>query len=142
VQEFVFAPFVVLSLIALLILAVVGGRPERFVAFLLAAVVLLTPLIDGYVVGGFRWAVALSSLAVFAVLLALALTRDRWWLIFAAGCQLMACSTHVVALLRVDSLQWTLVSIRWLSWLLLMGIVVFGAWEARALSRISRQRSA
>lgn len=141
-QEFVFAPFVVLSLIALLILAIAGGRPERFVALLLAAVVLLTPLIDGYIVDGFRWAVALSSLAVFVVLLLLALTRDRWWLIFAAGCQLMALATHVVALLRVDSLQWTLVSIRWLSWLLLMGIVIFGAWEAWALSRIARQRSA
>jgi hypothetical protein len=140
VQDVVFTPFVVFSLLSLLSLALCGGRPERIAALLLTAVVLLTPLIDGYAVSGFRWAVALSSLAIFGVLLWLALTRDRWWLVFAAGCQLMALSTHFIALLRVDGLQWTMVSIRWLAWLFMMAIVLFGAWEGRTLSRLARRR--
>lgn len=137
-QDFIFAPFVFLSLMALLVLAIVGGGPERRAAALLVAVILLTPLINSYTVGHFRWAVALSSLAVFAVLLWMALTRDRWWLIFAAGCQLMALSTHLIALLRLDALEWTMVSIRWLSWVFMMAIALFGAWEGRALTRIAR----
>ncbi|NBW11232.1 MAG: hypothetical protein EBR82_24695 [Caulobacteraceae bacterium] len=139
-QGFVIAPFNVFSALALVTLALFGGRVERAGAVLFAAVLLLTPLIDGLTVGSYRWAVALSSLALFGVLLWGALTRERWWLIFAAGCQLMALSTHMVALLRVDSLQWTMVSIRWFSWLFMMTIALFGAWEGWALSRIARRR--
>ncbi len=139
-QAFVFAPFNIFSAMALATLALCGGRVERAGAALFAAVLLLTPLFDGLTIGTFRWAVALSSLVLFAVLLWGAMTRDRWWLVFAAGCQLMALSTHLVALLRVDSLLWTMVSIRWFSWLFMMTIVLFGAWEGWALSRIARQR--
>lgn len=137
-QDFVFAPFNVFSVLALSLLAFSGGRMERYGAILFAAVLLFTPLIDSYSIGGFRWAVALSSLGLFSVLLWMSLKGDRWWLVFAAGCQLMAVSTHLIALLRIDSLQWTMVSIRWLSWLFMMGIAVFGAWEGWSLTRIAR----
>jgi hypothetical protein len=138
-HDFVLAPFVVFSFAALFVLAILGGWTERRAAVLLVALLLLTPLIETYAIGGFRWAVALSSLVVFVVLLWMALTRDRWWLVFAAGCQLMALSTHLVVLLRLDALQWTLVSIRWYSWAFMMGIALFGAWEGRSLTRIARQ---
>ncbi len=138
-QDFIFAPFNVFSVIALTLLAFFGGGQERRAALLFAAVLLLTPLIDSYAIGGFRWAVALSSVAVFGLLLWMALKGDRWWLILAAGCQLMALSTHLIAFLRIDSLQWTMVSIRWCSWLFLMTIALFGAWEGRALSRVERE---
>lgn len=138
-QDFVFAPFNIFSAVALVILAVSGGRMERYGAVLFGAVLLFTPLIDSFSVGGFRWAVALSSLSLFGVLLWMSLRGDRWWLVFAAGCQLMALSTHLIALLRIDSLQWTMVSIRWFSWLFMMGIALFGAWEGRALTRIARE---
>jgi hypothetical protein len=140
-QDFVFAPFNVFSAVALLLLAVNGGRVERCGAILFAAVLLLTPLIDSYSIGGFRWAVAASSVALFGILLTMSLRADRWWLVFAAGCQLMALSTHLVALLRIDSLQWTMVSIRWFSWLFMMAIALFGAWEGHALTRLARERN-
>lgn len=140
-QDFVFAPFNVFSAVALLLLAISGGRVERYGAILFAAVLLLTPLIDSYSIGGFRWAVAASSVTLFGILLTMSLRADRWWLIFAAGCQLMALSTHLVALLRIDSLQWTMVSIRWFSWLFMMAIALFGAWEGRALTRLARERN-
>lgn len=133
-----FTPLIWFSVAALCLLAIGGGWTERRGAILFAAVMVLTPLIEPYTIGGFRWAVALSSLAVFSALLWMALKGDRWWLLFAAGCQLMALSTHIVALLRVDALQWTMVSIRWAAWLLMMGIVLFGAWEGWALTRIRR----
>jgi len=138
VPGIVLTPFVIFSFTALFVLAGLGGWPERRGAVLLIAVLLLTPVIETYTVGGFRWAVALSSLALFAILLWMALTRDRWWLVFAAGCQLMALATHVVALLRLDTLEWTMVSIRWFSWFFMMVIALFGAWEGRALTRIAR----
>jgi uncharacterized membrane protein YgdD (TMEM256/DUF423 family) len=137
-QDFVFAPFNVFSAFALLLLAFSGGRMERYGAILFAVVLLFTPLIDSYSVDGFRWAVALSSLCLFSVLLWMSLKGDRWWLVFAAGCQLMAVSTHLIALLRIDNLQWTMVSIRWVSWLFMMGIVLFGAWESWSMTRIAR----
>lgn len=139
-QDFVFAPFNIYSAVAVALLAVCGGRVERWGAVLFSAVLLLTPLIDSYSIGGVRWAVGLSSLSLFAILLWMALTRDRWWLVLATGCQLVALSTHAIALLRVDSLQWTLVSLRWFSWLFMMAIAIFGAWEGYALTRIARAR--
>lgn len=139
-QDFVFAPFNIFSALALMLLVISGGRIERIGALLFSVILLLTPLIDSYSIGGFRWAVALSSLGLFGALLWMSLKGDRWWLVFAAGCQLMAVSTHLIALLRIDSLQWTMVSIRWLSWLLMMSIALFGAWEGWSLTRIARTR--
>lgn len=138
-QEFVFAPFNLYSALAVALLAVFGGGQERRGALLFAAVLLLTPLIDTYSIGGLRWAVALSSASLFGLLLWMALKGDRWWLVLAAGCQLMALFTHLIALLRIDGLQWTMVSIRWLSWIILMSIALFGAWEGRALTRLQRE---
>ena len=139
-KGFVFVAFNTFSAVAVIVMAVFGARVERAGAALFAALLLLTPLIGGFVIGNFRWAVALSSLVIFGVLLWGALTRDRWWLVFAAGCQLVALSTHLLALLRVDSLLWTMISIRWFSWALMMTIALFGAWEGRALTRIARRR--
>lgn len=141
-QDFVFAPFNIASVMALVLLALCGGRLERYGAILFAAVLLFTPLIDSYSVAGFRWAVALSSFGLLGALIWMSLKGDRWWLVLAAGCQLMAVTTHLIGLFNLDALTWTLVSIRWFSWLFLMLIALFGAWEGRALTRIAREQGA
>lgn len=125
-------PFVVFSFTATVALAIFGGSPERWASLLLTGVLVITPLIQA----GEWWYVPLSSLVVFIALFVMALTRDRWWLIFAAGCQLLALSTHIISLIRLDELMWSAVTIRWLSWLILMLLAIFGAWEGRALKRL------
>ena len=133
------SPFLLVSWGVVLALAALGRQPERWAAALFAALLAVTPAIDHYVVGNIRWAVAASSLLAFVALLWLALTRDRWWLVFAAGCQLLALSTHVISLLRLDSLLWTAVTLRWVSWAAVLATAVFGIWEAHALERLRRR---
>lgn len=129
-------PFLALTWLVICALGVWGGRPERIAAILFAALHLATPLIEHLTIGQVRWAVAITSLVMTAGLLWLALTRDRWWLVFAAGCQLLALSTHALALLRFEGLIWAAVTIRWISWGGVLACALFGLWEARALARL------
>lgn len=130
------SPFVVFSFAATTALAVAGGRIERRAAAMFAALLIITPFVQH----DWPWAIPLSSVVVTGLLLWWAATRDRWWLIFAAGCQLLALSTHVVVLIRLEDLMWPAVTVRWLSWFVMMVIALFGAWEGWALERIRRAR--
>lgn len=132
------SPLLILSAIVIVALGIWGGAPEKLAAALFATLHLVTPLIDHLSVGHLRWAVAITSLLTFASLTWLAIRNDRWWLVFAAGCQLLALSTHIISLLQIDSLIWTAVSLRWLSWGCVLLCALFGLWEGRALDRIRR----
>lgn len=125
-------PFVLFSFATTLVLAILGSGPERWASLLLTGLLVVTPMIERLA----WWCVPLSSLVVFLGLLVLALRSDRWWLLFACGCQLLALSTHVVTLVRVSDLAWSAVSIRWLCWLILMLIALAGAWEGQAIRRL------
>lgn len=128
------SPFVIFSVAVTTLLAWAGGRAERWAAAAFFAVMIVTPFIQHRG----PWAVPLSSLMLASLLLWWALTKDRWWLIFAAGCQLLALATHVVTLIRLENLVWAAITVRWLSWFALMGVALFGAWEGWALKRIQR----
>lgn len=128
------SPFVAFSAFSTAILGLAGGRIERWAAAVFAGLLILTPVIQH----DWPWAVPLSSFLVAGLLMWWALTQDRWWLIFAAGCQLLALSTHVVALVRLEDLMWQSITVRWLSWFVMMVIALFGAWEGWALERIRR----
>lgn len=123
------------TLVVILLLAVLGRAPERWVAGCFTLILIVTPCLQDFEIGNLRWAIALSSIALFAALLTLALTYDRWWLIIATGCQLMAVATYVVALLRADTLLWSGVTVRWVVWFELLIIALFGVWEARRLTQ-------
>lgn len=125
-------PFVLFSFATTFILAAAGSGPERWASLLLTGLLVVTPMIERLA----WWCVPLSSLVVFVGLLVLALRSDRWWLLFACGCQMLALSTHVVTLIRLSDLMWSAVSIRWLCWLILMLIALAGAWEGRAMRRL------
>ena len=125
-------PFVLFSFVTTLILAVAGSGPERWASLLLTGLLVVTPMIERLA----WWCVPLSSLVVFAGLLILALRSDRWWLLFACGCQMLALTTHVVTLIRLSDLMWSAVSVRWLCWLILMLIALAGAWEGQAMRRL------
>lgn len=131
----ILSPLVLVSVVVTALLALVGGRVERWTALLFAALMFGTPLFQHQ----WPWAVPLSSIIVTSLLLWWALTHDRWWLVFAAGCQMLALATHVVVLVRMEDLMWSAVTVRWLSWCAMLVIAVFGAWEGWALERLRRR---
>ncbi|WAC59500.1 hypothetical protein [Brevundimonas sp. SL130] len=96
--------------------------------------------VDHLAVGEFRWAVALVSAGLLAWLAQLSLRYDRWWLLLAAGAQLLALGTHVSALVGPDALTWSIVTTRMVAWVEIMVLGLFGVWEANA-APYSNQKS-
>jgi hypothetical protein len=109
-----------------------GRTPERIVVVALLALQWGTPLVDHLFIGQFRWGVAVLSFAMFCLLTTLALRYDRWWLLLAAGAQLIAVSTHLAGIAGSDALLWSIVSTRMVVWFELLLLALFGVWEARA----------
>lgn len=109
-----------------------GRTPERIVVVALFALQWGTPFVDHLFIGHFRWGVASLSFAMFCLLVGLALRHDRWWLLLAAGAQLIAVSTHLAGIAGSDALLWSIVSTRMVVWFELLLLALFGVWEARA----------
>lgn len=109
-----------------------GRSPERIAAMAFVVAMLATPLVDGFHINGVRWGVALLTVGLFGTLVWLSLVVQRWWLIAAAGVQLLAIATFVVALLNPEIQVWASVSFRIVVWAELMLIGLFGVWECRA----------
>jgi hypothetical protein len=109
-----------------------GRRPERIAAVAFLVAMLATPLVDGFHINGVRWGVALLTVGLFGTLVWLSLVDQRWWLIAAAGVQLLAIATYVVALVNPEVQVWASVSFRIVVWVELMLIALFGVWECRA----------
>ena len=114
---------------AMALLAWKGRTPERLVLAGLLALQFCSPILDHLMIGSFRWAVA-----------GLALVYERWWLLLAAGAQLIALSTHFAALSASHPLMWSMVSARMVVWFELLLLALFGVWEANA-APYARNRS-
>jgi hypothetical protein len=109
-----------------------GRNPERVAAIAFLVAMLATPLVDGFHIHGVRWGVALLTVGLFGTLVWLSLVVQRWWLMAAAGVQLLSIATYVVAMLNPDVQVWASVSFRIVVWVELMLIGLFGVWECRA----------
>lgn len=109
-----------------------GRSPERVAAVAFLIAMLATPLVDGLQVNGLRWGVALLAVGLFGTLVWLSLVVQRWWLVAAAGVQLLSIATYLVVLLTPDVQVWASVSFRIVVWVELMLIGLFGVWECRA----------
>ena len=109
-----------------------GRTPERIFVVALFVLQWGTPLVDHLFIGHFRWGVATLSIGMFCLLVGLALRYDRWWLLLAAGAQLIAVSTHLAGIAGSDALLWSIVSTRMVVWFELLLLALFGVWEARA----------
>ncbi len=116
-----------LTLVSVVLLVWQGRTPERVAALGLAVLVAGTPFVDE----GSRHGVALLSIGVFLLLFGLMIVYRRWWLIFAAGLQFVAVSTHIVTFQDPDMRMWANVTIRLIVWLLIMLTALFGVGEAR-----------
>ena len=85
-----------------------GPSAKRPLGLFLAQI--LSGWVDHLVIGQFRWAVATISLGLLILLIRLALRYDRWWLLLAAGAQMLAFVTHLSSLVGPGALTWSIVT--------------------------------
>lgn len=116
-----------LTYVCLILLFWKGRTAERLAGLGLCLLQFGTLALDH----GFRHGVAILSISVFVLLFGLMITYRRWWLIFAAGLQFVAVTTHIVTFQEPDTRMWANVTIRLIVWLLIMLIALFGVAEAR-----------
>lgn len=121
-----------LTVVAIGLLLWKGRRPERQAGVGLFLTQILSGWVDHIVLGQFRWVVAAISLGLLILLVRLSLRYDRWWLLFAAGAQLLAFTTHISSMIGPDALTWSIVTARMTVWVGIMVLAIFGVWESRS----------
>lgn len=119
--------FFAVSIIALAMLLAAGKTAERIAALTLIALMFVSP----YVARGDATAHAFVSGFAFVVLASLALRYERWWLIGAAGLQLVVLSTHFAPALVPQETIWGAVTLRIVIWQALMVLCIFAIGECR-----------
>jgi hypothetical protein len=126
-----------ISVIALAMLLVAGKTAERVAATTLIVLMFASPYLarEGPV------AHALVSGSAFAILGFLALRYERWWLIGAAGLQLVVFSTHFAPLLIPQETIWGAVTLRIVIWQALMALCLFAIGESRWASYAKNDRT-
>ena len=114
-----------------------GKTAERVAAVTLLVLMVASPYIarEGPV------AHALLSGSAFAILVSLALLYERWWLIGAAGLQLVVFSTHFAPLLIPQETIWGAVTLRIVIWQALMALCLFAIGESRWASYAKQSSS-
>jgi 4-amino-4-deoxy-L-arabinose transferase-like glycosyltransferase len=115
------------SVIALAILLAAGKAPERMAAAALIFLMFASP----YLAREGPFAHALVSGVALAILTTLALRYDRWWLIGAAGLQLVVFSTHFASFVIPQELIWGTVTLRIVLWQALILLCLFAVGESR-----------
>lgn len=115
-----------------------GTDRERAIVGLIALYVLANPLIYTWTIGGtFRAGTFLSELVLLFALWWCAERVDRWWLILAAGTQLIVVASHLIPLVVSGIYVWTGVSIRLAAWTVISGALLGGAWETWAIQKLA-----
>ena len=121
----------VFSLAVLLLLLWRGRSPDRWAALALLVTQFSAPLIARFEIGGVRVGLAAASLFLACALVGLALTGRRWWLLAAAGVQLISLASWIYQFVDPDAQLWAAVTFRIIVWMQLLALVIFGLFEAR-----------
>lgn len=115
-----------------------GTWSERFSVAAVAAYIIANPLIYTWTIGGtFRIGTFLAELSLLFALSWCAEKVDRWWLILAAGTQLIVTFSHLVPLIMSGLYVWTDVSIRLAAWAVISAALLGGAWESWAIQKLA-----
>lgn len=120
------------NFIAFAILAWRGGAWDRAAAAVLTAVAAASFATQNLIWRGAYVGVFLADLIGFALLWMLAERAGRWWIVQAAGFQLIVAVAHFAPLLSEQRLMWALVSLMWAVWFLIGLSAFFGVWEVEA----------
>jgi hypothetical protein len=123
-----------LTLVSVVILGLMlwrGREIDRWAALALLGAQFATPLIAPLTHAGVRVGVAGVAIALAGALIALALRGRRWWLLAAAGVQLISVASWAYQILDPHAQVWAAVTFRIIVWMQLMVLVLFGLLEAR-----------
>lgn len=88
---------------------------------------------------GMRAGLLAMDLLCFVGLWLLAERAGRWWLVLAAGFQLIGLLGHLAPFLAQERLAWALITLLWGVWTLVSITVFFGVWEVLADRRFARE---
>lgn len=128
------------NLIALALLLRYGGTEDRLGAVVFAGALIITPFVDHVLWGSWKAGAAGVDVLMLIGFWILAERYDRWWLVMAAGFQLIAVITFVIPWFQPGAyFVWTGVTLRIGVWLLLSITLFIGAWEAWAAQRFARE---
>lgn len=123
-----------LTLITYATLAVLlwkGRAPERLAGVALVIAQTVTPFVAHLQLGGVRIGVAAVTLGLTLALVVLAVFGRRWWLLAAAGVQLIALASWAYQFMDPNAQVWATVTFRIIVWMELMALAMFGLFEAR-----------
>jgi len=128
--------FLAVSIIALALLLAAGKTPERVAATTLTCLMFISPYLTRE---GPVWVASASGITL-AILVVLALRYERWWLIGAAGLQLVIFSTHFAPLITPQQYIWPGITLRLILWGGLMALCFFAIGESRWAPYAERKR--
>lgn len=109
-----------------------GGRADR-----LATLAVMAGAAVSHLVSGLRWNGVYAGLFAADVLLFVSLwiaaeRGGRWWIVAAAGFQLIGTLGHLAPLLAQERLVWAHFTLMWAVWALISVTAFFGVWEVEA----------
>jgi hypothetical protein len=125
------------SIIALAMMLAAGKTAERVASLTLIVLMFASP----YLAREGPIAHAMLSGSALIILVLLALCYDRWWLIGAAGLQLVVFSTHFAPLVIPQHTIWGAVTLRIVIWQVLMALCLFAIGESRWASYARSEHS-
>lgn len=120
-----------LTYAVLLLLLWRGRRTDRLAAVALLVTQTATPFLAAIELEGVRIGIAGLSALLSLALIGLALTGRRWWLLAAAGVQLIAVASWIYQILDPHAQIWAAVTFRIIVWMELMALALVGVVEAR-----------
>lgn len=129
----------VLNLLALGLLVRHGELPDRLVAIMVTACMVVEPMVDHITIGTWRVGVGALNLFQFLVIWAMAERADRWWLVLLGSLQMLIVSTHLMPLISPDYFTRTGVYLRQGLWGLISILLFVAVWECRAATRFERE---
>jgi hypothetical protein len=118
--------FLAASIVTLVVLLVAGKTPERIAAATLTCLMFVSPYLTRE---GPLWP-ALASGITLTILVTLAYRYERWWLIGAAGFQLVIFSTHFAPLIIPQTHIWPSITLRLVLWGGIMALCLFAVGES------------
>ncbi|MDZ4361793.1 hypothetical protein [Brevundimonas sp.] len=128
-----------LNLLALGLLLRHGELPDRLLAIMVTACIVVEPMVDHITIGTWRAGVGALNLIQFLVIWAMAERTDRWWLVLLGSLQMLIVSTHLMPLISPDHFTRTGVYLRQGLWGLISILLFVAVAECRAATRFARE---
>lgn len=127
------------NLAAMAPLAWRGRSGDRTAIAVVVLYIIVGEVVESIMWGSWRAGSAFLDLVLFLSLWWIAERTDRWWLVLAAGFQLLVVATHLIPLIQPGFHYWTGTTVRLVIWGLMSISFFIGAWEVQAAARFARE---